>query len=222
MWLNTNKRFIAFFDIMGFKDFVTHNSHENVLEKLEQLTSFKEMIEEERNLYLNNKPNAINSSIKPVLFSDSFLMISNDDSKDSLNDMLYLAIVFMQMCIEKEIPIKGCISCGKLTADFKKSIFFGQPLIDAFLLEEELELYGCLIDHHLEKYLLKYKFTDEIVLYKVPLKTGKVNHKLINWALSNVNKEEMLEHVNQLYLSVSGRPRKYIDNTIEFIESTYK
>jgi hypothetical protein len=37
-----------------------------------------------------------------------------------------------------------------MTLDYEKSIFFGQPLVDAFLLQDELKFYGIVV-HGLQK-----------------------------------------------------------------------
>lgn len=224
----TDRRFIGFFDILGFKEWVAHDEHSHILDKLTKLTFFMENIKEEGNLILEKKKSTIlKSIINPVVFSDTFLFISNDDSNDSFEDILITTIAFIQFCFEEGVPIKGCISAGELTADFEKSIFFGQPLINAYLLEEELELYGCLIDHHFEHYLNKYEKDINmqgliVDNYKTPLKNGKINHKLVNWAYAyKTDKEDIIDVIKKFYFKVSGKPRRYIDNTIDFIKFLY-
>jgi len=38
-WIITTKRFVAFLDIMGFKDMVARNSHKNIYNSLHAITS---------------------------------------------------------------------------------------------------------------------------------------------------------------------------------------
>ena len=46
-WLSTCKRFVAYLDIMGFRDMVLRNTHEEVLETMEQFRlPIKEMKKE--------------------------------------------------------------------------------------------------------------------------------------------------------------------------------
>lgn len=88
-WINTNKKFIAFFDIMGFTNFVFRNPHKVVGEKINQLRN--EVIRDIENLedkkeegkkilpYLPSSHKRINiddSSTKIVIFSDSVIFIT--------------------------------------------------------------------------------------------------------------------------------------------------
>ncbi len=64
--------------------------------------------------------------------------------------------------------------------------------------------------------LWKNGLKDELEFYKVPLKSGKAYH----YMLKPYDKVMYLKNLRNLYSTVSGKPRQYIDNTIEFIEKT--
>ena len=54
--------------------------------------------------------------------------------------------------------------------------------------------------------------------YKTNLKAGKVTHKIIDFR----SKKDLQEQINallKLYETVSGSPRIYIDNTLDFLTS---
>jgi hypothetical protein len=58
-----------FFDIMGFKDFVYKNDHEEVKNQVQSLTNFKEALKH------INSPNArINELIRSIVVSDSVII----------------------------------------------------------------------------------------------------------------------------------------------------
>lgn len=208
-WIETTDRFVAFFDIMGFKDMVARNAHEEVLEKMMIISRVKDSIQAH-----NNK------IIKSVLFSDSFLLISNRNTDNDADQMMRNAVAFVGYCLSNNIPVKGCITHGKMTADFNKSIFFGQPLIDAFLLQEELQIYGCVLHHSFDKAIININKELRFYSYrnKIPLKTGRVMHGIINWTHVFDSKQKALSYVEKLYHTVSGKPRIYISNTIETID----
>lgn len=50
-----------------------------------------------------------------------------------------------------KIPFRGSIAYGEMTVDLENSIFFGQPLIDAYLLGEQLQSYGIACHASAEK-----------------------------------------------------------------------
>jgi len=57
-----------------------------------------------------------------------------------------------------------------------------------------------------------------LVKYKAHLKTGKITHTLLRPDGVESTKQR-LGSLENLYLTTFGRPRKYIDNTIEFINT---
>jgi len=129
IWTPTRKRFIAFFDYLGFSNYVMRNSHEAVLKRMNKIKNHMN--------YLNsvNRPNAVtvfindgkthtfeNYKAKATMFSDSFVIFTESDSKDDFLNLIHNSIEFIQDCIMDNIPIKGAISHGTLTADFENNI----------------------------------------------------------------------------------------------------
>lgn len=205
----TNNRFIVFLDIMGFKDRVARNNHEKILKELE---IFKDNISKCINYY----PNA---EIQPVLFSDSILIYSQNDDIESLHALADITSHIMMYAIQQEtpIPLKGAIAAGCMTCNQTKQLYFGQALIDAYILEENVKYYGVLVHHSAEKYLQKSSFP-EFRDIKVPLKSGDISHYELNWYNTVIkegvaNSKTVDDCLKKLRLTVSDEPRKYIDNT---------
>ena len=228
-WRNPKERFIAFFDIMGFKDYILRNKHEIVGNRMNYLagalTGF-ELIGLSPNSKSDNSETQYESLVLPIFISDSIILISKDGKKESASQMLTVSASLLITCMQKSIPIKGAISYGLLTANVNGSIYFGQPLIDAVILQEELQLYGAVLDNNAENILLNKKIISKktsnlfLVKYRTPLKGCKVNHYNLNWlALPSINNEKSMNEIkNKLYNSVSGKPRVYVDNTMNFVE----
>ena len=238
-WINTNKRFIAYIDIMGFKEFVFRNSHQAVLKKMELLRNTVAVIEEgekakQKKKFFTGTPEDVfdidNVLVKMLSFSDSVLMCTNDDSQASISNLLLASGYFMYACLMDGIPVKGALSHGTLTIDFDQSIYFGKPLIDAYLLENEINLYGLALDHNVEKYLKEKKILNHeaisclITHYKTPLKGSKVFHYNVDWLFGFDQKKhsEIKDKMLNLYNTVSGPTRKYVDNTMDFLEYNIK
>jgi hypothetical protein len=224
-WENiTNERFVLFADILGFKDLVNSNKHEDIVEKLEKISDTIDFISGERShsVIKNRIPNLQDDQSKAISFSDSIVVFSKGNTNIDASKIIADAHVIMHHALETSIPIKAALSFGKMTVDFEKSLFFGQPLIDAYLLHEDLSLLSVIIDNKAERQIASFSEevynSDNIICdYEVPMKFGKVNHKLIRPSSSTL--DERIDGLKALYLNTSGKPRIYLDNTLKFWES---
>lgn len=217
-WTTTNKRYVAFFDIMGFKELVERNNHSYIVDKLEALRKTISILEKlHENQGFLNDVKVTNS--KTITFSDSIMIFTKDDSIESLNKIIIDSSIFLFKAIEIGIPIKGALSYGEVTLDFKNSLFFGRPIIDAYLLHDELNMYSAILDNRIEDKISTFTLHNDVVdlfiSVKVPLKKGKVQHLIIKPPSPNIEKH--INDIKKLYKSVSGAPRLYIDNTLDFI-----
>ncbi|MDD5338085.1 MAG: hypothetical protein PHG35_01545 [Dehalococcoidales bacterium] len=231
LWKETCERYIAFLDIMGFKNLVLTNEHEKIKGKLDSLYSIIKRIE---NDFHHPKISKIpdlnidtgNSIIKPVIFSDSIILISNDDSIVSANSIIISICRIFSKAIKFVLPIKGAVAHGKFSASANEPIYFGKPLIDAFELQRELSFYGVVLHHTMEKKLREidsgyFSNMELISKYPTPTKSGIINHYCVNWAYL-FSDEFIIELSNRLYDDVSGKPRLYVDNTLEFAKKMNK
>lgn len=218
-WQPTTKRFVAFLDIMGFKDMVARKSHDEIYKILDSISKTREEIAKQSDFVAN--------SVYITTFSDSIVIFSKDDSKWSYESFIMATLYLFSQTVLKTIPVKGACAFGEITVNKSGAIFFGQPLIDAYLLEEDVHYYGIVCHNSYEKYL--YESKDEKIReyanfrVKTKLKSGDIIHYNLDWFdvirlltknkhNENVNIEDVL---NKLYLDVSGKPRAYIDNTLE-------
>jgi len=218
-WQPTAKRFVAFFDIMGFKDSVSRESHEEILKQLTSLTTLREGLEAANNI--KNKSGDTFGETKSFTFSDSIIIFSKGDEMEDLRKVLLDSVVLLKVSTELGIPIKGALSYGKITVDFRNSLFFGQPIINAYLLHEELLMYTAIVDNLFESKIKELfrgkKFRFWLVRYNVQMKSCRVNHYILRPLTGEIS--ETIENMNKFYLTVSGKPRQYIDNTLEFLNS---
>lgn len=226
-WGLTNKRFVCFLDIMGFKDRVMRESHESIYKMLEGLSKHRSSLENSGSL-----PERYESdSLKTVSFSDSIIVFTKNDSKECLELFTMATKWLFAKAIESGIPLKGAIAHGEMSVNTSRQIFFGQPLIDAYLLEEEVAFYGIAVHNTVEKILNTYDDTlSGFINYidcNIPLKTGKTQHYILDWisTLENVDNLSYKELATKLMKKqreiTSGSPRRYIDNTIDVINQLY-
>lgn len=174
--------------------------------------------------------------VKITTYSDSIMVYSKEDSMASLTSLISAVSMLTNELFNKGIPHKGAVAFGNMTLDSERSIFFGQPLIDAYLLQEELQFYGVIIHATAEQRLLRYfkgqiEEFPHIVNYLCPLKNGVTKHLTISPFQASFNEGTQDDSINiemfngsleKLRFKTSGYLRKYIDNTELYIESLKK
>jgi len=214
-------RYIAYFDVMGFKDFAYRNPHQELVRLLQLLSNsvsaFDSVNAKSRTQNLlggitSLQEQAEDVFAKSVLFSDTVLFYTDSDTDADLERILATAHAFLGSSFQDKIPIKGALAHGDFEVDKTNSIYCGRPLIDAYELAEEVYCYAAILHHTIEAKLNQSRTVSALVFEgKVPLKSGHVTHKYINPSRD----EGFKESLSTLYLSASGRVRRYVDNTAE-------
>lgn len=218
----TCERFIAYFDIMGFRDFIYRNSHEQVEKTMDVVSDIVNEIKETEEVFLSKTDKAEReiekAIIMPVIFSDTVIMITGSNTIHDMRKAIYASSFLLSAMLGENVPVKGALSHGVITADFKKSIYFGKPLIDAYLLSEETFFYGATLHHSFEKFIAenKAKIPKTVINHgKVPMKSGNVTHCYMDFKNFIDEPEDRKKIMEKFYLSVSGTTRKYVDNTLD-------
>jgi hypothetical protein len=134
--LRYRDRWFAYLDLLGFTTLVQSNAIESVLpvyaDALEKMHQACQVGKEEAGLLYS-------------WFSDTFIIYSRSDSLQDFARVESAARIFFQLLLIKEIPVRGCISHGKLYSQAKHNIFVGPALIEAHLFGEALDWVGfCL------------------------------------------------------------------------------
>ncbi len=225
-WEVTCKRYVGFIDIMGFKDMVLKNTHQEIYKMMLKIVESTKLFEDVEWAGRKNKNEKL---VTTTNYSDSIMIYSKDDSYDSLHDFICTIACITEDLFTQNIPFKGAIAFGTMTLDTEKSIFFGQPLIDSYLLQEELMFYGIIVHATAEKEISGQKnIIDSLFLskYLCPLKNGSSYHLTIYpMSADNTFQEEkdnldflkLLNSIDGLRGRTSGYLRKYIDNTESYM-----
>lgn len=233
IWTPTDKRFVAFLDILGFKDMVMRSSHIDIYAKLDKLSKAKKAIEEAtKNYDLDDKVG--NGEIYTVSFSDSIVVFSKTDDLDNFKFFLVAVRWIFAKAIENEIPLKGGIAHGEISLNKSEQIYFGQAIIDAYQLEEDVNYFGITAHFSIDKYIadnkdkLDMNYINSIVFdCMTPLKSGQIEHKNIDWFVKldkvmnteeeNIKTKEIKKIITDYRMTCSGSPRKYVDNTLQVL-----
>lgn len=216
-WTEDSDRLILYADIMGFKDRVMSTSHEELKKNLlDFMESFNRKM----------KPLLKGDYLRYVQFSDSIIIVANGTDSKMFNIITKAGVCLMHGAMSHGFPIKGVLTKGMFTFDEKNDLYFGRPLVDAYLLHDELYYYGIVAHHSIESLIKRYKNLDlPYCKNQIPLKKGKTSHYHLSWQFFNDNLsignisqkvENWLAHIEE---TVSGAPRIYVDNTIAVIKS---
>src|ERR1700761_3761928 len=106
-WEITAMRFVAFFDIMGFKELVERKSHSEVVTKLRQLKTAIGQAEKPDGLIAEKLDFG---QTKTITFSDSIIIFSKSDTEKDANKILVDSSWLLYKAIEFGLGIKGAIS----------------------------------------------------------------------------------------------------------------
>lgn len=216
-WNFTTNRFVGFIDIMGFRDLVMRSTHEEIytmMKKIELATKTA------RSIYWTEMKDEL---VRSTFYSDSIILYSKDDSYESAYSMVATLSSLSNDLFSSAIPHKGAIAFGNMTLDTDRSIFFGQPLIDAYLLQEEVNFYGIVVHSSAELRFEQTNLQTDLSLFdfSCPFKGGTANHLTIPPLFGFGSLEEKFKEkadefksgFSKLKLKTSGHIRKYIDNT---------
>lgn len=233
-WHPTFERFVAFLDIMGFKNWVQRGNHDAIITTMLQLVAINDVLNDLAKTQLQpTKASAggpdwqfpYRAAVKTVLFSDSMLLVTNDGSYDSARALFMTTQAVIWRAALHGIPMKGAIAYGKQTAEFDLSLHVGIPLIDAFELQDDLLMYGAVLHHSAERHLTSSGWMNELRHtwlhnYTTPVRSGSVNHYVLDCWHSGTEEPQSQRSLDgileQFYLSVSGSTRRYVDNTAKF------
>ena len=131
----------------------------------------------------------------------------------------------MRIAICKEIPLKGAIAYGMIVVDDKQNLFCGQPIIDAYLLEEELQYMGVVFHHTFDEAYHNFSETQHdrvsswIKEVQTPFKYGKRIHQNLDYRISGIMTYDLARFVKRQRFYLSGDARKYVDNTLEMLKA---
>lgn len=221
-WQPTAKRYVGFVDIMGFKDMLLRLSHNEVYLMMQKVSESLLTVQSTYSIDYDSEAD-FDLNVKMILYSDSIMIFTRDDQQNSLVNLIASISALSESLLSDGIPHKGALALGEMTLDFKRSIFFGQPLVDAYLLQEELKFYGIAVHGTAEKDM-KILMDESIIEYNCAFKNGFARHLTIvpGLCLNEEFEEEsfdiLTEDINKMRGNTSGSLRKYIDNTIDYIE----
>ena len=156
---------VAFLDILGYANFLQKNEPEEAVEiVLKHLMVAPKRVEEfYKMLFKEDEATGIKAKnlldgMKWLIFSDTILLLSADDPKDSVKIkgikwgiFLVSIVVLYRHMFDNGLPVRGSICHGKFVV--KEGCFAERSIIDAYQLANRLELAAVALNQSAKKQL---------------------------------------------------------------------
>ncbi len=206
------KKFIAYFDILGYGDRIKDKSID------EEYEIQKEIIEDIIKIIENNA--TTRTEFHTIHFSDTHIFYTDDVSEDAFEIIIKSSLIFMLLAAVRKhpyLPLRGVVNYGDFMADYDKSIFIGEGLRGAYTLEKNQEWMGCFLSdscyEQVKNFEIFKEFVKRLVLVKyfVPFKKG--THIWMSWVKKVILRQSqgLKERKNKYVINMESFPRVWGD-----------
>lgn len=243
----SNKSYVAFLDILGFKDLVNNNSHEELIDiyRLFLTCNATSLTHTYKKLQLTTT-NTEEFKVNWMIVSDSIILWAKDDMKSFINIIINVNNL-ISSAIKSGLPIRGAITLGSFSiinglfggsTNNPIQSFVGKSITDACDMEKQQLWSGCVVSNKCtEKYnsdvsrninypdiaTLEYLIESNLLCkYEVPYKDGTKVDYVIDWP--NFSKGGIKQEIIQNSFSMHNKKvdgpdvQNIIRNTISFFE----
>lgn len=154
-------RYLAYFDILGYKEFLLKNDHDYLHNRVSHIIRDME-IAVGNGRYVDIGLGRVGADLSEnrihmMIYSDTILFYTPDDSPEMLPEILRVAHAFNWNMNLHNMPIRGCLYHGELTARtgrldnpagaiYQVSTMYGKGIVHAHQLAESLSFAGTVID----------------------------------------------------------------------------
>ncbi len=133
--------FVAFIDVLGFKEFVKNNTFDSVISLFDNIKICLKIIPTLGNDIIDEQ---ILKTVTYNIISDSIVISVPKTTKYSLEVLLYVVnLVVFDILHNYNLTCRGAIAEGDFYSE--KDVAFGPALIDAYLLERDVAEYPRII-----------------------------------------------------------------------------
>lgn len=250
------KKFIAYFDFLGFKEFIYNNHHTyyhriigNVYRDIEdalRVGSDGHLKDGEHGWVISD---ISGSRINALNFSDTILFWSNDDSIESLNEILRVCHSFNLRQVVFVFPVRGALVHGEIFHnEFKQTnkggVYtinspYGKGVIAAHLKAESQNWAGSVLDQSVVDHItnngwnLSQLVDQYCTPYLIPYKEETVNQKnelafrLVTGELNQTaygsQKDSILRNFSNHNKPINHpKVQEKLENTLRYLQSFIK
>jgi hypothetical protein len=240
--------YLAFFDILGFKEFISNADSEirsrlmnNLIRDSQSALSLGKTVPRPGGGLM---PDLSSTNIQCLHVSDSIVFWTDNVSTETFLELVKCSAYFLRQCMQITFPVRGCIVAGEIDykpftlrnkkgVEFQNSSLYGKALTDAYLKAEAQDWVGCYVDRSAvstvdDKIINDLIYANELVYYPIPLKDGSANYEFV---IRTVNKTindvflknpakgaEEMFHRHMNDQQLSESVRRKLTNTIKFYD----
>lgn len=243
------KRYIAYFDFLGYKYFILNNTTDRLRVRAGHiLRDIGLALAGDNELLVGNGvlfPDIRTTRINCLNISDTVIFWSQDSSLESLRELIAVAHHFNWMQNLHNMPARGVVVCEEMEilrdneqnqagAVYSTSLVYGKGLYNAHVKAESLSFAGCVVDQSVLAEMEAGGIINGVLeqfakRYIVPYKNGELEEveyvlKIVSGALN----DETFHNCSALIRSRfsadnkpvdSDRVQELIRNSIEFLAS---
>lgn len=242
------KRFIGYFDLLGYKEFILNNDTAEVRRRLEHVL---QTIESSlgRGIYEDAAGGAYvadlkNSSIQCLNISDTIMFWTKDDSKESLEEFLDVCYKFNLGMNTYQFPVRGTMVYeeiemirgahnSKAGGMYNINTMYGKGLINAHLKCEGQMWAGTVVDKSLEDFIVNTTGGTSVlepiaIKYMVPYKKAPENQieeyalRLVSKPLNEIAFKNLCRDLDDIFKrdnkGMGGTAPQKLENTLIFAE----
>jgi hypothetical protein len=220
-WNRVGKKWVACFDILGFREFVKDNDPNNGFHRWELCYAlFRDAL------------NQRCPELGFAYFSDTFLIYAPDDVAHSFGQIERCSRRFFQSAILWKFPLRGAMACDEFYADKPNGVFLGKALVDAYEHGQKFNWIGYTLCASVLSRLEELKITlsaRHFRKYDAPVEAGREETVALLYGPGNgAEYISELEKMKRLALEDMARKQKdpgkiarveaIYNNSIQFIE----
>lgn len=240
------KKFITYFDFLGFKKFILNNDCNYIRKRIEHLLRDIELsIGQGKTIRTNNGfvANILGSRINCLNISDTVIFWTNDDSYDSFKELLKISFDFNWRVTCYHFPVRGAMVFDEIEivrgyqatengGTYNVNYVYGKGLVIAHIKAENLNLASCVIEDSIIKKISEFGTIEDIIgnyamRHKVPYKNDEENEPeyllkfYIDKTINNVAFNSRAQGIEDAFKNdnkgMSERSKILLENTINFL-----
>ncbi len=234
----------AFLDVLGFKDLVRNNSHEQLMRVYKKSFQLSVELGVSGGKFVPGKnANSVtadlsNAKVHSLLVSDSIILWSEDSSVEGFVHVVGAVKEMLNFAMINGVPLRGAVSCGELSfydnshgGNYTQSSLVGEGLVNAYEVENAQLWSGCAVD--VETLLFKCSDQKEkinqtieyliqsgiLVKYNIQCKKDHKNYTIaINWTKEDAVDEKWIRSsfAEHNKKIKDEKVETMIENTVEF------
>lgn len=161
--------FVALFDVLGFEKRLETTPLATVAEGYQRLRALKLRA---RSVPIMSSATVRMESVGTTIFSDTILLWCDDDS-NAVQSLLTACAVLVASAIEERWPLRGGIAYGDCVLNRETRTFVGQPIVQAYQVEQSQEWLGAAIHEtalNHKRLGTLIQCTEDVIKYAIPVK----------------------------------------------------